>query len=163
MSEFADFQIRWPKILLGLAVGLSAGFLFNWLQTPLPWMIGPLLTMGVANLFGARLDVVPYGRQAGQLCIGTGVGLHFTPPVLIALLDSAGWIFGGGIAVMLIAGSSGLLLSKFSGIDRTSCFFATVPGGAAEMALLAHRYGGAVPAVAIAQSVRVSCRKLKKP
>jgi membrane AbrB-like protein len=156
MSEFADLQRRLPKVLLGLVVAVAAGFLFNWLNTPLPWMIGPLLTVGIANLLGSRLDIVPYGRQAGQLFIGTGVGLHFTPPVLVALLDSAGWIFGGGIAVMLIAGSSGLLLSKFSGIDRTSCFFATVPGGAAEMALLAHRYGGSVPAVAVAQSVRVA-------
>lgn len=156
MSEFADLKSRWPKVLLGVSAGLAAGFLFNWLQTPLPWMIGPLVTMGIANLLGAKLDIVPYGRQAGQLFIGTGVGLHFTPPVLVALLDSAGWIFGGGIAVMLIAASSGFLLSKISGIDRTSCFFATVPGGAAEMALLAHRYGGSVPAVAVAQSVRVA-------
>ena len=156
MSEFADLTRRWPKILLGLSVCLTAGFLFSRLHTPLPWMIGPLLAIGIANLFGAKLDIVPYGRQAGQLFIGTGVGLHFTPPVLIALLDSAGWIFGGGIAVMLIAASSGFILSKVSGVDRTSCFFATVPGGAAEMAVLAHRYGGAVPAVAIAQSVRVA-------
>lgn len=156
MSEFADLQRRWPKVLLGLTIAVAAGFLFNWLQTPLPWMIGPLLTFGIANLLGAKLDIVPYARQTGQLCIGTGVGLYFTPAVLTALLGSAGWIFAGGILVMLIAASSGLLLSKISGIDRTSCFFATVPGGAAEMALLAHRYGGSVPAVAIAQSVRVA-------
>ncbi len=156
MSEFADLQHRWLKVLFGLAVAVAAGFLFDWLRTPLPWMIGPLLAVGVASLLGAKLDIVPYGRQAGQLCIGTGVGLYFTPSVLAALLGGAGWIFAGGILVMAIAASSGLLLSKISGIDRTSCFFATVPGGAAEMALLAHRYGGSVPAVAIAQSVRVA-------
>jgi len=156
MSEFAKLNSRWPKILMGLAVAAAAGFLFSWLRTPLPWMIGPLVSLGIANLCGLGLDILPYGRQAGQLCIGTSVGLYFTPPVLAALLGSAGWILGGGTAVMLIAACSGLLLSKISGIDRTSCFFATVPGGAAEMTILAQRYGGSIPAVAIAQSVRVA-------
>lgn len=163
MSEFADLQRRWPKVLLGVTVAIAAGFLFSWLNTPLPWMIGPLVCVGVANLLGAGLDIAPYGRQAGQLFIGTGVGLHFTPPVLLALLGSAGWIFAGGFIVMLIAASSGWILSKVSGVDRTSCFFATVPGGAAEMAVLAHRYGGSVPAVAIAQSVRVALLALIIP
>lgn len=156
MSEFANLKSRWPKVLLGLAVAVAAGSLFSWLQTPLPWMIGPLVSLGIANLCGLGLDILPYGRQSGQLCIGTSVGLYFTPPVLAALLGSAGWILAGGSAVMLIAACSGLLLSKISGIDRTSCFFATVPGGAAEMTILAQRYGGSVAAVAIAQSVRVA-------
>lgn len=156
MSEFANLQRRWPKILLGLALATAAGFLFSWLKTPLPWMIGPLVSLAIANLLGAGLDVVPYGRQVGQLHIGTGVGLYFTPPVLAALLGSAGWIFAGGITVMLIAATSGVILARVSGVDRTSCFFATVPGGAAEMAVMADRYGGSVPAVAIAQSVRVA-------
>lgn len=156
MSEFANLKSRWPKILMGLATGVAAGFLFNWLQTPLPWMIGPMVAIGCANLLGAQLDILPYGRQGGQLFIGTGVGLYFTPPVLAALLSYAGWILAGGCMVMVIAAAGGLMLAKVSGIDRTSCFFATVPGGAAEMAFLAERHGGSVPAVAIAQSVRVA-------
>ena len=156
MSELTDVKTRWPRIVLGVSIGLGAGFLFAWLKTPLPWMIGPLVTVGLCNLFGAKLDILPYGRQVGQIFINTGVGLHFTPTVLVALLDSVGWIVGGGVAVMLIAASSALLLEKVSGIDRTSCFFATVPGGAAEMAMMAHRYGGSVPAVAVAQSIRVA-------
>lgn len=156
MSEFANLKSRWPKVVMGLALSVAAGFLFSWLHTPLPWMIGPLLVLGIANLLGAGLDIVPYGRQAGQLCIGTGVGLYFTPPVLAALLGHAGWILAGGSMVMVLAAAGGLMLSKVSGIDRTSCFFATVPGGAAEMAILADRHGGSVPAVAIAQSVRVA-------
>ena len=163
MSEFANLNRRWPKIVIGVALAFAAGALFKWLQLPLPWMIGPLVSLAIANLLGARLDVLPYGRQLGQWHISTAIGLYFTPPVLAALLGSFGWIVAGGVMVMLIAASSGLILARVSGIDRTSCFFATVPGGAAEMAVLAQHYGGSVPAVAIAQAVRVAMLVLILP
>jgi membrane AbrB-like protein len=50
-----------------------------------------------------------------------------------------------------------------SGVDKTSCYFATVPGGAAEMSVLAMKYNGNVPAVAISQSLRVSTLVLVIP
>lgn len=163
MSEFRNFRARLPRILMGLAVGVSAAFLFSWLNTPLPWLIGPLVSLGIANLCGAKLDVVPYGRHAGQWSIGTAVGLYFSPAVLLALLGYVGWIFATGALVMAVAASGGLLLSRLSGVDRTSCFFATVPGGAAEMSLMAERYGGSVPAVAIAQAIRIAMLVLIVP
>lgn len=163
MSEFSGISTRWPRILLGLALGLAMGALFAWIKTPIPWMIGPLVGMGIANLCGAKLHVVPYGRQAGQWMIGTSVGLYFLPPVLGALLGNIGWIFLGAILTLALAALGGLILSAMSGVDRTSCYFATVPGGAAEMSVLAMKYGGNVPAVAITQSIRVSMLVLVIP
>jgi membrane AbrB-like protein len=64
---------------------------------------------------------------------------------------------------MAVAAVGGRLLARVSGIDKTTCFFATVPGGAAEMSVLAARYGGVVPAVAVAQSLRVAMLVLILP
>jgi len=44
---------------------------------------------------------------------------------------------------------------RHAGIDCATAFFASVPGGAAEMAVLGERYGGKVDRIVVAQSVIV--------
>ncbi len=163
MSEFTGVSTRWPRIAIGLALGFIMGALFAWIGTPIPWMMGPLVGMGIAQLCGAKLQLFPYGRQTGQWLIGTSVGLYFMPSVLGALVGNLGWIFLGAILTLIMAGLGGLLLARLSGIDKTSCYFATVPGGAAEMSVLAMKYGGNVPAVAITQSIRIALLVLIVP
>ena len=163
MSEFTGVSSRWPRIFAGLALGVAMGALFSWIGTPIPWMMGPLVGMGVAQLCGAKLHLFPYGRQTGQWLIGTSVGLYFMPSVLGALLGNVGWIFLGAVLTLLLAGIGGLLLARVSSLDKTTCYFATVPGGAAEMSVLAMKYGGNVPAVAITQSIRIALLVLIVP
>jgi hypothetical protein len=162
MPEQLDRQ-RFLQIAITLALAATAAWVFEHLHVPIPWMIGPLVSIGAVNLLGGQLEPLPYGRQGGQLFIGTGVGLYFTPAVLTALVSQSWVIVLGGILIMAVAAVGGRLLARVSGIDKTTCFFATVPGGAAEMTVLAARYGGIVPAVAVAQSIRVAMLVLVLP
>ena len=66
MSEFANLGDRLPGILRALAVGIPAGYLFDLLQTPIPWMIGPMIGVAALNLCGVRMHSPPLARQAGQ-------------------------------------------------------------------------------------------------
>ena len=43
--EFANFRERLPGILKALAVGIPAGYVFYLLDTPIPWMIGPMMPL----------------------------------------------------------------------------------------------------------------------
>lgn len=142
-----------PAVALGLCA--AGGGLFAWLRTPLPWMIGPLLTMAVWNFSGARLRSVPAGRQAGQLIIGTALGLYFTPVVARQVASSWPLLLVAALFAIALAWACGWFLSRVAGIDRTTAFFASVPGGAAEMAVLGERYGARVDRVVFAQSLRV--------
>ena len=77
------------NIVLGLALSACGGALCAWLKTPLPWMIGPLLTMAICNFSGAELAAPPLGRELGQLFIAVTLGLHFTPQVAREVLGNA--------------------------------------------------------------------------
>jgi hypothetical protein len=156
MLEPVFTRTRLFNIAAALPLAVAAAFALEHFHAPIPWMIGPLVSVGIVNLMGAHLEAVPYGRQGGQLFIGTGVGLYFTPSVLTALVAQSWVILLGGVLIMAVAAVGGRLLARASGIDKTTCFFATVPGGAAEMSVLAARYGGIVPAVAITQAIRVA-------
>ena len=145
----------WINPVAALVLCTASGALFAWLRTPLPWMIGPLLVMAACNFAGARLRSVPGGRQLGQLVIGTALGLYFTP--LVARQVASSWLLllVAALFAIALAWACGWFLSRFTDTDRTTAFFASVPGGAAEMAVLGERFGARVDRVVFAQSLRV--------
>ena len=156
MSEFTNLRDSLPGMLRALAVGIPAGFLFDRLQAPIPWMIGPMIAVATLNLLGVRMHSPPYARQMGQVILGSAVGLYFTPSVVAALAGNLPAIVAATIAVFLVGGLGALTLSRASGVDGKSTFFASIPGGAMAMAVLADRYGAQIAPVAVAHSLRVS-------
>lgn len=143
------------RILPALLLAMLAGSLAERLRVPLPWMIGPLFTIALLRMAGARLEGPPGGRQLGQWVIGTALGLYFTPQVL-------GQLSRHGLAIGLIALSAvaigllgALLLRRWTDVSPATAFFAALPGGASEMVVLAERQGGAVDRVAAAHALRV--------
>jgi membrane AbrB-like protein len=156
MNEFGHLRDRLPGILRALAVGIPAGYMFNLLQTPIPWMIGPMIAVAALNLLGVRMHSPPLARQMGQVILGSAVSLYFTPPVVAALGANLPAIIAATIAVFLVGGIGAVTLSRASGVDSKSTFFASIPGGAMAMAVLADRYGAQIAPVAVAHSLRVS-------
>ncbi|HUF41267.1 MAG TPA: AbrB family transcriptional regulator [Verrucomicrobiae bacterium] len=156
MNEFSKLREQWPGILRALAIGLPAGYLFYRLQTPIPWMIGPMIAVATLNLMGVRMHSPPFARQMGQVVLGSAVSLYFTPPVVAALAANLPAILAATVAVFVVAAIGALTLSRASGVDGKSTFFASVPGGAMAMAVLAERYGATIAPVAVAHSLRVS-------
>jgi len=145
-----------PGILRSLAVGIPAGFLFDHWHAPIPWMIGPMVAVAALNLMGVGMHSPPYARQMGQVILGSAVSLYFTPPVVAALAGNVPPILAATVSVFLVGILGALTLSKASGVDAKSTFFASIPGGAMAMAVLADRYGAQIAPVAVAHSLRVS-------
>jgi len=139
-----------------LAISIPAGALLAWLETPIPWMIGPMVAVAAVNLLGFRAFALPYGRQMGQVILGSAIGVYFTPPVLIALGANAFPILITTLSAFAIGGVGALVMSKVSGVDGKSAFFSSIPGGSMAMANLAEKYGATMPPVAVAHSLRVS-------
>lgn len=163
MSPFPGLRERLPGIARALAIAVPAGMLFDWLDTPVPWMIGPMVAIAAVNLMGVTASPPPYARQLGQVVIGSSVSLYFTPPVVAALSTNLGAIALSTVSAFVIGGLGALTLSRISGVDGKSSFFASIPGGAMAMAVLADRHGAEVPPVAIAHSLRVSIVVLTVP
>ena len=156
MNEFTHLRQQLPGIGKALFVGVPAGYLCAALHTPIPWMIGPMVAVAALNLMGVRVYAPPYARQAGQVILGSAVSLYFTPPVVAALAANLPAILAATVAVFVVGIFGALTLSKASGVDWKSTFFASIPGGAMAMAVLADRYGAQMAPVAVAHSLRVS-------
>ena len=142
-------------ILTALAISLTAGALCAFLHIPLPWMLGPLFGVGLAAMNGVKVGEIRGGRQAGQLIIGCALGLYFTPEVSRYLLGFWPYMLFASFAAIGIGALSGYLQTKISGITYVTGYFASVPGGASEMAIMAERAGARFDQVALSHSIRI--------
>lgn len=143
------------RVAATLLLATAGGFAARALGLPLPWMLGPLFVVAGLRVAGLPLRPLPGGRQMGQWAIGTTLGLYFTPLVVAELGTHAVVVIGTALASLALGGVCGLVTLRLGGVDRPTAFFASLPGGASEMAHLAERWGGAVDRIAAAHALRV--------
>lgn len=141
--------------LASLVACAASGAVCARLALPLPWMIGPMLAMAAFNFGGAGLRAPRGGRPVGQVIIGTALGMYFTPVVAREVASLWHILIAAAVLAIVIGALCGTMLARLSGTDRSTAFFASVPGGATEMAVLAERFGARVDHVAFAQSLRI--------
>ena len=146
---------RAARVALGLVLCVAGGALCAWARTPLPWMIGSILAMAIAQILGLGLEPLPGGRDAGLVIVGTALGLHFSAPVVHQVSSYWAWFVALGFAAIALGGASGWLLAKLSRCDAPTAWFAMMPGGASEMAVTGERHGARTDSVAFAHSMRM--------
>lgn len=142
-------------MLVTVGLALMGAVVAHWIRLPLPWLMGPLITVAAVNMSGARLRALPYARQAGQWIIGLALGLYFTPEIVRVVVRLAPWVVAAVLFAVALGLAGAWVLQRLSGESGTTCFFAASIGGAAEMATQAERHGGRVDRVAAAHSLRI--------
>ena len=145
-------------------MAVAAARLCLWLNTPIPWMIGPLVATALVSVAGAPTTSWVPLRNSGQWVIGTALGLYFTPAVG-TLVTGLWWAIALGIVWSLALGLGfGAWLRRVHGARlehlgpaqlRSTTYFAGAIGGASEMTLIAERHGARTDLVASAHSLRV--------
>lgn len=145
----------WLNPALAFVLCALVGAVFAWVHVPLPWLLGPLVAMASCNFAGAELRAVRGAREAGQVAIGIALGLYFTPEVGRNVLSYWFLLVAAGVFAIALGVLSGAILARLANVDRSTAFFASVPGGAAEMTLLGERYGARPDRIALAQSLRI--------
>jgi membrane AbrB-like protein len=139
-----------------LAAGATGGAAFRYAHLPLPWLLGSLAVTMALSLAGAPVRLIRWGRPAGTLVVGASTGLQFTATVVAKLLTMLVPIIAAAFVSTIIGAIGGLLYIRLTGVDRTTAFFATVPGGVVETLTVAPQYGGHVEPIMVAQTTRVA-------
>src|SRR5271166_228874 len=146
-----------PLAMAGtLAAGVAGGLAARYLRLPLPWLLGSLATVMTLSLAGAPVRVIRWGRPAGTVVVGASTGLQFNAAVVTKLVTLLPLIVAAAFLSTVVGAVGGLLYMRLTGIDRTTAFFATVPGGVVETTNLAPMYGGHLEPIMVAQTTRVA-------
>lgn len=141
-------------LLLTWLIGAAAAALFVWLNTPLPWLLGPLLVIATLRMLGVPLWSPALLRNAAHVIIGIALGLYFTPDTVARMLSL--WLpilLGMGFALMLSQGFATVL--RRAGLDPATAYFAGGIGGATEMTVMGEHHGGKVPVIIAVHMVRL--------
>src|SRR5262245_51628952 len=138
-----------------LAAAVIGGVLARFGGLPLPWLLGSLFATAAVGLLGAPIRPIRYGRTIGQVVIGAGIGVQFNVSVILTLLSLVHLMVAVAVVSVAVGACGALLLMRLSRLDKTTAFFATVPGGVAEMVNIAPRYGAELEPIMLAQTLRV--------
>lgn len=143
----ANLLLTWLAAALGAAV-------FVWLDTPLPWLLGPLLVIASLRMAGAPLWSPIIVRNTAHVIIGVALGLYFTPQTVTHMLSL--WlpiVAGMGFALMLSLSFAAVM--RRAGLDAPTAYFAGGIGGATEMTVMGEHHGGRVPVIIAVHTVRI--------
>lgn len=146
---------QWSRFLCTLLLGCVGGVLATYAHWPLPWMIGSLVMVLLAQCFTPlNLQPLPGGRKTGQWIVGIGIGLHFNAYVLEQIVLNIFPILVGALITTAVSGV-GVWFMRKGGEDKATAFFSSMAGGSAEMVNLGQRNGAKLSHVAAAQTLRV--------
>ena len=141
--------LGWMMALLGLGVWQGLG-------GPLPWLLGAMLAVAVARAWGMPLAEWSWGRALGQLFIGVGLGLNFTPTVVAELANRWPLVLGVALLALWPGALGAWAYQRWAGLSRPAAWLCALPGGASEMAVLAKHHGVSPSVVALTQGLRVA-------
>ncbi|WP_158292140.1 AbrB family transcriptional regulator [Paracraurococcus ruber] len=143
------------RLLLGFGIGALGGAVFAVLHLPLPWLIGSLVAVAAARLSGVPAEASATARNLLFGVVGIALGLYFTPATAALLLANLPVLVLAALATLGIGAALAPLLVRSGRVDMATAWFASIPGGAADMAMLAASYGGKPAPVAVSQLLRV--------
>lgn len=138
-----------------LGFGLCGGLVAAAADIPLPWLIGSLLAVIGASFFHIPVRIVRPLRNCAMVTLLTGVGLTFTAAAARSALAQAPLILCAAFATLGIGLALSPVIARLARLDRVTAFFCTVPGGPAEMGMMAERLGVNPLPVTISQLLRI--------
>lgn len=146
---------RSARVFVSLTLAVCSALLAKAMHIPLPWLLGPMTVAAALSLSGLDLGISDWFRRCGQTMAGFSVGLYFTPDVARKVLDLGGFMVGTSLISILASLVISIFLCRAAGCDKRTAYFATLPGGLAEMAGLAGQFGANVTLVSLSQTLRV--------
>jgi len=153
----APFFSKVLQILTTGLVAIPGGFLFSFLHIPLPWMLGPLTITLIHHALRGKGTRWPVGfRNAGMIVIGYSMGRTMTVETTEQILINLPGMAAVTLLIVLFSLATGYLTHRQTGISLASGILGSVPGGLAQMVLMAEEIEDAdVTAVTLMQMARV--------
>jgi len=148
-------QINLAQISLIIALAWLSYRIFTRLNLPAPTIMGPMIAIGVCQIFGLGLPGLPMSMINGfQIIIGLSVGSKINRKNLTDIKRI--WKSSLVIAVYTLASTTimTLLIRNFT-TDFATALFSAAPGGITEMTVFALSYHSEIAIVSTFQFVRL--------
>jgi membrane AbrB-like protein len=144
---------RW---VAALAATVLAGWLFGLASVPSSYLFGALVVgLVVALRWPGRLEVPPVWFRAAQAFTGVALGAYLQSDALQAAADAWVAVTLVSLATLLLSLVCGVLLARFTSLDRPTAALGMVAGGASGIVGMAAELRADDRLVAFMQYLRV--------
>lgn len=138
-------------------IGIIGVFLFRIIHAPVPYLLGPMLAMLVANrVFHLQLHWPKQLQNAGLIVIGYSLGITFNQDVLKEMLHHIPLMLVLTTILFIISCIIAFFISKYGEMDYPTALTSSVPGGLTQIIAFAQEMEGInISTVTFFHAVRV--------
>lgn len=144
-----------PATLKTLAIALTGAGAFWLAGLPLPFLFGPLAACLGAALSGVRLRGTGQVGVGMRSILGLAVGAAITPALIAQMPVMAVTLLMVPSYVVLIALVGMPFFHRLWGFDRTTSYFAAMPGGLQDMVIFGIEAGADARALSLIHATRI--------
>lgn len=146
MLRIAGEDIDPLVIAVTFAIGIAGGFAFRWIGTPLPMLLGSVVTVGCASLLGFRTwgrppKVPMWLRHFFVPIIGLSIGGAFTPAILADALTWWPTLAALFVYIPLVHWLGFQGYRRIGRLDPRTAYYSAVPGGLIEVIAMGEEAG----------------------
>lgn len=138
-----------------LVIGLFGGLFFYYCSLPLPWMLGAMSGTAIAAVIGVPVVSAKRIRPPFAAVVGVALGASIQQLDAVQLMSWLPITLTLVFSTPVIGAVGYLYFKRIAGFDRTTAFFAGMPGGVYEMTQQGGLAGGDERKIALAQAVRI--------
>ena len=131
-------MLNLKQYVITFLVGLTGALLFQSLNLPIPWLLGPILATFSLQFFSAlSLKWDGKFRDAGLIVVGLSLGSFFTPGVFTSLPKFLFMIFLLNIVLIGFSLLLAWITAKLCRIDFPTSLVSSIPGGLSQLVIFA--------------------------
>lgn len=155
MQHHAFYNMKQGSITLMTAI--LGGLLFMLLHIPVPWLLGPMVTMVIVTNVMKRTFVWHVSiRNIGMMIIGYVIGLSMTTEALHDMVRQLPSMVLMTLLLLLFSAGVAFIISKLSNHDYNTSLLASMPGGLTQIVILAEETKGInLAIVTVTQVIRL--------
>ena len=140
-----------------IIAAVIGGVLFSLIHAPLPWTLGPIVSVALVGLVQKQPMVWNLQvRNAALVLLGYAMGRPFTLATLQAIAEQLPLMLLATLVTVSAGVFTGWIMYRQTKINFTSCLLGCVPGGLSQMVVLAAEMKDVdLTAVTIMQTLRM--------
>ena len=139
-----------------MTLAILVGFIFDWLNFPVGWLLGPMITGIIyAIIKGSPQPLPRIIVMLGKAIVGIATAFRFSPETISIVTTYAIPVVGCILLTAALSMFKGYLLSVWGGVSRPTGFLASIPGAASAIVAMSEELGADPIAVTILQYLRV--------
>jgi uncharacterized protein len=136
-------SLRNHSFITAFLIALAGGLVFSFLSIPVPWLLGPMSAILIANRFkGISLYWPRALRDTALILIGYSIGLSFTGSSVENMAENLPAMLFMTVILVASAALISKVISLISGVDYPTVLTGSIPGGLSQMIIFAEEMKG---------------------